>query len=142
MRSIAVLLGVVLIFSAASVTSSQTTRSGDGQSSNALRTVRLVNTAEAYVHRSQGKYVPWPELISSGALEQTGAMNPDFSEAYSELNLEKGSELLHGFHFAMLVSSDGSAYKMSLGSNESCGIAYFSDERGIIYQGKALGCSA
>jgi hypothetical protein len=107
----------------------------------ALATVRMVNTAESYAHRARGKYLPLDQLISSGSLKQAAAMNPDFGSAYSQLKPEKGPEILDGFDLGMLVSFDGAAYKFSLDNKERCGTTYFSDERGLIYAGRPLGCS-
>ena len=111
------------------------------QPSYALATVRMINTAESLAHRSGGKFLPLDQLISSGPLKQAAEMNPDFSSAYSQMKPVKGPEMLDGFDLGMLVSSDGSAYKLSLDNKEKCGTTYFSDERGLIYAGKPLGCS-
>ncbi len=104
--------------------------------------MRLVNTAEAYSHRDQGKYDSLAGLISSGALKKAGGMTDDFSSTLSQLDLQKDASLLVGFDFTLVVSSDGSAYKLSFVEKERCGAAYFSDERGVIYTGKALGCTS
>lgn len=111
--------------------------------SYALTTVRLMNTAESYAHRGHGRYLSTEELISTGALKQAAELNSDFSSAYTKLSPEKGGAMLDGFELAMLVSSDGSRYELSMNNTkESCGTAYFTDQRGLIYTGKALGCSA
>lgn len=108
----------------------------------ALNAARIINTAEAYAHRDHAKYLPLRDLISTGSLKQAAGMSETFTSIYSELNLQHETELINGFDFALLVSSDGSAYKFSLLQRGNCGPAYFSDERGIIYAGKPLGCAA
>lgn len=121
------------------VTSSQTK---PNQGNYALTTVRLVNTAQSYAHRSGGKYLPLEQLIATGALKQAAETNSDFNSAYTKLNLQKSGAMLEGFELAVIVSSDGTRYELSVNNaKESCGPAYFSDQRGLIYVGKALGCA-
>ena len=131
---------VALSLSLVPVTRSQTK---PNQGSYALVAVRLVNTAQSYARRNGGKYLSLEQLISTGALKQAAEMNSDFNSAYTKLNVQKSGALLEGFELAMLVSSDGSRYELSMNNTkESCGTAYFTDQRGLIYTGKALGCSA
>lgn len=115
---------------------------GKAGDETALNAVRIINTAEAYAHRAGTKYLSLADLISSGSLQQAAGMNESFAATYPELNLQHEKELIKGSNFALLVSSDGASYKVSILQDEKCGAAYFSDERGIIYAGKALGCSA
>ncbi|MGC2698446.1 MAG: hypothetical protein WA738_21875 [Candidatus Angelobacter sp.] len=128
------------IIALASITNSHTSDK-PAAGSRAVGTLRLVNTAEAYAHGSQGKFLPLAELVSTGALKHAGDMNSGFIALYNELSPAKGTELLSGYDFALLVSSDGSAYKMSMANKERCGQAFFTDERGLIYAGKVLDCS-
>lgn len=130
-------LGMVLsVFGASKATL------GEAGGDKALNAIRIINTAEVYAYSTGTKYLPLGELISSGSLRQAAGMNESFAATYSELNLQHGTELINGFDFALVVSSDGTAYKLSILQKGNCGAAYFSDEHGIIYAGKALGCSA
>jgi hypothetical protein len=106
----------------------------------ALATVRMINTAEAWARRTNAKYLSLADLVATGSLQQAAGMNEDLAFTYSQLKLEHGNNLLHGFDFALVVSSEGDAYQFSLSQKESCGSVYFSDQRGIIYAGRALGC--
>jgi hypothetical protein len=139
--------GKLLIGAAAVLTlglfSTASTSSPDAaaQSKRAVTVVRLINTAEVYAHRAQARYVSFPELVSSGALNQAAEMNPDFTSVLPDLDLRNASPV-RGFDLAVVVSSDGGAYKLSLTPREDCVAAYFSDERGIIYTGKPIGCPA
>jgi hypothetical protein len=107
----------------------------------ALTAVRLINTAEASVRQAQARYVPLAELVSSGALKRAAEMNADFSSAFPDADLKSGT-LVPGFDLAIVVSSDGGAYKLSIAAKDDCGAAYFTDQRGVIYSGRALGCPA
>ena len=112
-----------------------------GQSKHAVTFVRLINTAEAYAHRAQGRYVSFPELVSSGALNKAAEMNTDFTSAFADLDLHNRAPV-QGFDLAIIVSADGGAYKLSLTAKQDCVEAFFTDERGIIYTGKPIGCPA
>ena len=112
-----------------------------GQGTHAVNVVRLLNTAEVYAHRAQARYVSFPELVSSGALNEAAKMNQDLNSALADLDLNKGAGV-RGFDLAIVVSSDGGTYKVSLTSKGDCVAAYFSDERGIIYTGRPIGCLA
>ena len=115
-----------------------------GQSKHAVTVVRLINTAEAYAHRAQARYVSFPELVSSGALNEAAQMNPDFTSAFADLYRARvhNKAPIQGFDLAIVVSSDGGSYKLSLTAKDDCSAAYFTDERGIIYTGKPIGCPA
>ena len=106
----------------------------------AVTAVRLINTAEANIHREKARYVAFPELASSGALKKAAEMNSAFASVLADLDLQNGVPM-RGFDLTIIVSSDGGAYKLSLAAKEDCGVAFFSDQRGIIYNGKAIGCS-
>lgn len=141
MRWILAVVTVALTFALAPGTRSQT-KAKTEPGGHALSTVRLVNTAEAYAHQAQGRYVSLAELVSTGVLKRAAEMNDDFTSTFSELDPQKGAGLLNGFDFAIVVSSDGGTYKLSLAAKERCGTAYFTDDRGMIYSGRVLGCSA
>ena len=44
----------------------------------------------------------------------------------------------------LVVTPDGKHYNVWLGQKPDvrCGFAFYSDERGVIYEGRAIGCSA
>jgi len=106
-----------------------------------LNTVRLINTAEAQFQRTSRRYGSLSELEAAGMLAKAGAMNEAFGAAYRALNLKEEGQMLDGYEFALLVTANGAAYKLSLVEKKDCGTAFFSDDRGIIYLGSALGCS-
>jgi hypothetical protein len=121
---------------------STSTADATGQSKHAVTVVRLINTAEAYAHRAQARYVSFAELVSSGALNKAAQMNPDFASAFADLDLARTHNRapVQGFDLDIVVSSDGGAYKLSLTAKQDCVEGFFADERGIIYTGKPIGC--
>jgi hypothetical protein len=106
----------------------------------AVNTVRLINTAQARMGLAGKNFLTFPELLSTGALREVGKTNEDLSSAYDRLDLRNQAEPLNGFDFDMVVAPEGRAYKLSLAQKKECGIAVFSDNRGLIYYGKIIGC--
>lgn len=137
MKATSILLTVVLIFALLPCRSQTSPTTG---ATSALRALRLINTAEAYAHQAQGRYAPMTDLLSTGALKKAADMNEDFSAAFAQFEAQKGAGILEGFEFALLVSSDGATYKLSLVERQRCGAALFTDNSGMIYAGRALGC--
>jgi hypothetical protein len=112
------------------------------QAPNAVRTtgvnvVRLINTAEAEYKSAHGGYATWSELYRSGIIskhEKPGLM-------FGNLNLSEGPEVVPGWTLAMIVAADGQSYELSLHNlADKCGFSFFSDERGLIYEGSVIGC--
>ena len=103
-----------------------------------LDVVVLFKLAEETTHSRSGKFLPYAELVKSGALAET-AKGP-LSLAYKRLRLENEAEPLEGFGLAMMISQDGTAYKLSLEQKKKCGAAFFTSGTGVIYFGKPLGC--
>ena len=112
------------------------------QTPNAVRTtgvnvVRLINTAEAEYKSVHGGYAAWPELYRSGIIakhEKPGLM-------FGNLNLSEGPEVVPGWTLAMIVAADSQSYELSLRNlPDKCQFSFFSDQRGLIYEGNVIGC--
>ena len=135
MRRILMYATFVTLFAAVDMNSSQAQSPVTKKdASNALNSVRLINTAEVYFQRTAKRYGAFADLVSTGTLKKAAQMNENFQSAYDDLNLRGQSKVLNGFAFSIVVTPDGAAYKLSLVEKKDCGAAYFSDERGIIYQ--------
>ncbi len=106
----------------------------------ALNVVRLINTAELAYRRERGQYASWEELYSSTALEQ--ARQTFTSRGNTTATLASGAEVIPGFELRLVTKPDGSGYNLSLKDiqDKNCGVSFFSDERGLIDQGKNIGC--
>jgi hypothetical protein len=121
--------------------------SGDsrGQRMLAVSIIRYINTAEASCQVKNGKrdenqkFLSWDELLNAPCFEQTRSLvrfYPANQPAFSS-----GSEIVPGLELRLVVSADGKHYNVSLGEKPTgCGSVFFSDERGVIFEGKALGC--
>jgi len=106
-----------------------------------LQTVNLVlllNDAQEIARTKQGHFMPFAELVKSGALEE--ASHGPYARIYGKLDLKRDTEPLAGFELGMVVSGDGSAYKLMLAQKIKCGRVFFSDERKQIYFGHPLSC--
>lgn len=100
--------------------------------------VRLINTAEMNYKRAHGSYATWDELFRSGAIserEKQGTM-------FQGLKLSAGPEVTPGWVLNLVTAVGGQQYELSLrNSPDACGFSFFSDERGVIYQGGVIDCS-
>jgi hypothetical protein len=134
-------LMVALIVTASSGASKDQVGEPSGNLKQAVNTIRLINTAEAHLGVAGKTFLTLSELSSAGVLRETAKMNEDLGSAYDRLDLQNQAEPLKGFEFDMVVASDGKTYKLSLAQKVECGLAVFSDNRGLIYLGRALGCS-
>jgi hypothetical protein len=113
----------------------------------AVNIIRVINTAEVGTCRTKGghidehaKFLSWDELLDASCFKEAQRR---FSQA-SELSFSPGPEIVAGLELRLVVSPDGRHYNLWLGQKQEdrCGFAFFSDERGLIYEGRAIGCSA
>lgn len=109
--------------------------------SQALNTIRLINTAELTERQEHGRYSSLAQLISTGALSATAKNRPQFADLHSLLNMQAPGELSAGFSTDMVLAADGSAYELAFIDKSACGPALFTNQSGLIYQGTVLGCA-
>ena len=119
------------------------------QKTLAVDIIRQINTAEVIDCRSKygeidknKKFLSWDELLSAPCFKQ--AQSRAGSSKISENTLSAGPEIVLGLELRLVVSSDGKHYNLWLGQNQAgnCGFAFYSDERGAIYEGRVIGCEA
>lgn len=104
-------------------------------SGDAANFLRLVNAAEVDHFVSTGHYAALAELIRSQKLQ-----NPRIP--ISGLDLQSASEPMRGFHFRLLLSADQLQYQLALREKTpACGLSLFSDESGVLYEARTLGCA-
>ena len=104
-----------------------------------VNTVRLINTAQAEYKHAHGRYATWDELYRSGIVANDRKRSPQFSG----LRLSAGPKVVEGWTLAMIVAADGQSYELSLRNlQDKCQSSFFSDQRGLIFQGKVIGCAA
>ncbi|MFZ3245044.1 MAG: hypothetical protein WA185_08210 [Candidatus Acidiferrales bacterium] len=100
--------------------------------------VRLINTAEMNYKSTHGSYAAWNELFRSGAI--SGREKP--GTLFQGLKLSAGPEVTPGWVLNLVTAAGGEGYELSLrNSPDACGFSFFSDQRGIIYQGGVIDCS-
>lgn len=111
------------------------------QGATALNFARQVNAAERTFLHAHGRYATIAELVKVEQQERTTQGLPPSPGPLETANLQ--SEPVPGFHFRFIIASDGSAYEMSLRElGVSCGYSLFSNEGGVLYEGKTLDCAA
>lgn len=113
----------------------------------AVGIVRLINTAEVDCRLKDGKvdenekFLPWDELLNAPCFKQ--AQSRVRFTHFNISSLSPGPEIVPGLELRLVVSPDGKHYSLWLGQKgDICGFAFYSDERGMIYEGKAIGCEA
>jgi hypothetical protein len=115
---------LALMLTAASGAASQ---SAEEERRAAITLLRAINTAEAAVNRS-GHYVALPELVDHGAMAR---VKPNI--------VINGSAITYqGAQVRLALSADATQYVVTVVTGAPNYTAAFSDERGVIYTGKAL----
>ena len=111
-----------------SVTALMAQSSADDERRAAITALRAINTAENAVKSQSGKYVPLPELLNHGAMSR---VKPNFAV--------NGNTFTHsGAQVRLTLSPDATQYVVTVVYAAPTYTAAFSDERGLIYTGKAL----
>lgn len=108
----------------------------------AVNLVRLTNTAEMQEFQSKHRFLPWEDLFNSPAWRSARTQNEErFS--LKGITLGRAPEVIPGFEMRLALGPGQSHYQLALISKESssCGTSYFSDERGLIYEAKPMGCA-
>lgn len=104
----------------------------------AVRLLRAINTAEADLRRSSGRYAGLRDVMTHAMVSSFGgqvALNGD------EATFAPG-EPVPARRLSLVVSTDSAHYSLGVVPTEACGPAWFTSERGLIYQARALGCPA
>lgn len=120
--------------------------SDDDRRMLAVHAVRVINTAEAIYRQEQGRYASWEELYGSSALESASQRfrSTPMGNRVPVPTLAPGTEVIPGFELRLVVKPDGSGYNLSLRDiqQRNCGSSFFSDDSGLIDEGKNIGCEA
>jgi hypothetical protein len=140
MKRVAVSLFGLTLFCALAF-SQEATKSDNHSAQLAVNFVRLVNTAEMTAKFKGGSYAGLQQLFEQKYLEQ--AAKGPFSEVYQQLHPENSDRALSGYSMDVATVEDGKGYRLMLRPVEGqCGATFFSTEKGLIYQGTALGCDS
>lgn len=117
---------MTLIFTVGSRAASQSPP--DEERRAAITLLRAINTAEAAVTSRSGHYVALPELIDHGAMTR---IKP-------EMVMSGAAITYHGAQVRLALSADATQYVVTVVTGAPNYTAAFTDERGVIYTGKAL----
>jgi hypothetical protein len=105
--------------------------------------VRLLSAAEIDSFRINHRYATFAELVKSNQLTHTVMESPEHFSAFRSLNLQSDSEPVLGYLLELIVAPDGASYKLSLTRKAvNCAPGLFTDEKGILYEGKPVDCAA
>jgi len=102
----------------------------DPELRDAITVMRAINTAENAVRQTGGKYVPLVTLVDQAFMTRVRpniVVNGDVV-TYMDAQVR------------LVLPADALQYQVMVMPRQSCGPAVFSDERGVIYTGKGLGC--
>ena len=93
--------------------------------------LRVLNTVEAELNHKGGAFVPLSAVLEA----------PMLKSGFPEASLSEPTKALVGGRTVLLVlSEDRKHYQAMVQPTESCGIGVFTNESGLIFSGRALGC--
>lgn len=97
-----------------------------------IEVVRNIETAEVEHRAWHGAFADWTELYRS----------PDEEKRWQRLHVSAGPEVVPGWTLSLVAAADGKSFELSLRNlTDPCAFSFFSDQRGIIYQGGVIDCS-
>ena len=101
----------------------------------ALGEVRALNTAEMRYRSSHDRFAGLEELKSSDDWKQT-IERAKYTGA-------EGPEFLASFDTSVIADAQGKTYRISVKpKSDKCQSSFFSDESGVIFDGKAFDCES
>jgi hypothetical protein len=109
----------------------------------AVNIVRAINIAEASYKKNHGTYATWDMFIANGDFSETGTKwSSESFPTVAHAMYGSGVEIVPGWKLRLRVSKDGDAYDVTLedATDPKCNFAIFSNERGLIHQGKNIDC--
>ena len=105
--------------------------------------VKAINAAEADYRKKHEVFANWDTLIGMGDFSSTGTKwaPADFPTVAHAL-YGSGAEIVPGWRLRLHLSNSGKAYDLLLEdvTDPKCSYTVFSDERGMIRQGKSIDC--
>ena len=122
----------------------------------AISLLRTINTVEVTYRSEHGSYATWLTLLSSEPKhfdDFLARMSRVVNFVYRDENVPSDNvrlkiilhdppEILPGWNLRLNVHSDGQGYDLLLRdmTDEKCGYAVLTDEKGVIRQSKAIDC--
>jgi hypothetical protein len=93
--------------------------------------LRVLNTVEAEMNHTGGTFVPLSAVLETPVLRRS------FSEASMA---DPTKAIVGGRALVLVLAEDRKHYQAMVSPAERCGIGVFTNESGLIYSGRALGC--
>ena len=113
------------------------------QRSFAQNLVKAINAAEADYRKKHDVYANWDTLVGIGDFSSNGTKwaPADFPTVAHAL-YGSGAEIVPGWRLRLHLSNGNKSYDLLLEdvTDPKCSYAVFSDERGVIRQGKSIDC--
>ena len=104
--------------------------------------MRLISAAETAYFQATARYATFAELVLAGQLSRAAAQSSAYSRALQSLNLQEISQPVPGATLGLAVTSDGKGFQLSLkAAGGPCAPGWFTDQSGVLYEGKALECA-
>jgi hypothetical protein len=138
MKSKQIILVVGVVLTCILLVSVRGTKTVEGAASDrdVLEMMRNVNTMEASAFLKSQRYMSAIELLQGG-----GPVRTDKS-VHSDIQIhDAASATVRDLNLTIVTSEDRKHYQVALvRAAQECSTAYFSNESGVIYTAKALGC--
>ena len=100
--------------------------------------MRTINTAEVTELYKFGSYAPWETLLAHYSENMNGWLARYFPQV---ARFTDSPEVLPGYSLRLDIHADRRGYDVRVQDlQDKCGFAAFSDEKGIIWQGKWIDC--
>jgi len=106
--------------------------------------VKAINAAETDYHKKHDVYANWDTLLGIGDFSSNGTKwAPAEFPAVAHALYGSGMEIVPGWRLSLHLSNGDKAYDLLLEdvTDPKCGYAVFSDERGLVRQGKSIDCA-
>ena len=106
--------------------------------------VKAINAAEADYRKKHDVYANWDTLVGIGDFSSSGTKwAPAEFPTVAHALYGNGAEIVPGWRLRLHLSKGDRAYDLLLEdvTDPKCSYAVFSDERGLIRQGKSIDCA-
>jgi hypothetical protein len=106
--------------------------------------VKAINAAEADYRKKHDVYANWDTLVGIGDFSSSGTKwAPAEFPTVAHALYGNGAEIVPGWRLRLHLSKGDKAYNLLLEdvTDPKCSYAVFSDERGLIRQGKSIDCA-
>ncbi|HEV8075166.1 MAG TPA: hypothetical protein VGP66_04930 [Candidatus Acidoferrum sp.] len=105
---------------------------------------KAINAAETDYRKKHDVYANWDTLVGIGDFSSSGTKwAPAEFPTVAHALYGNGAEIVPGWRLRLQLSKGDKAYDLLLEdvTDPKCGYAVFSDERGLIRQGKSIDCA-